>query len=281
MTTVSYEFFPPKTDKGMDSLLETARALCDCGPKFMTVTYGAGGSTRDRTLETALAVAGAVDCPVATHLTYINTPRRDIYALADDLWAKGIRHVVALRGDLPQDLNWPLDPDEEYFQYTSHFVVALKARQDFEVSVGAYPEKHPDAPDLDSDIEALRKKHDAGAARAITQFFFDTYIYERFRDAVRAAGIDIPLCPGLLPVTDYAKMRRFAETCSASVPDWLAKRFESADETDHPKIAADILAAQVEELKAAGVEHFHIYTLNKKDIPLSVFSPHPVTPVRA
>lgn len=265
--TISFEFFPPKTDAARDALLGTVRTLHAHAPAFMTVTYGAGGSTRENTLATALAVRDtAVNCPIATHMTYINTPRKDIYAAADYLWGQGIRHIVALRGDLSPDLSWPLDPDKEYFQFTSHFVVALKARHDFEISVGAYPEKHPDAADMSTDIEALRKKCLAGANRAITQFFFTNDNYYRFLDQTAKAGITTPIVPGILPVGNYAKMLSFAKTCQAQVPDWLKEKFETSSDADHPAIATDILLKQIDDLRKNGVSHFHFYTLNKHDL---------------
>ncbi len=265
--TISFEFFPPKSDDGRQALVDTARVLNGFNPRFMTVTYGAGGSTRENTLATVMAVReGIVNCPVATHMTYINTPRKDIYTAADFLWKSGIRHIVALRGDMPADLSWPLDPDKEYFQFTSHFVVALKARHDFEISVGAYPEKHPDAADMKTDIEALRKKCLAGANRAITQFFFTNDNYYRFLDETAKAGITTPIVPGILPIGNYAKMLSFAKTCHAQVPDWLQVKFAGKDETDHPKFALDILMTQVDDLRKNGISHFHFYTLNKADL---------------
>lgn len=271
--TISFEFFPPKSDAGLTGLLETATALRAYNPAFMTVTYGAGGSTRDKTLETALAVCRAAGrCPVATHMTYINTPRKEIYALADQLWEAGIRHIVALRGDMPADLHWPLDPDAEYFQYTSHFVVALKARHDFEISVGAYPEKHPDAPDFAADIEALKKKCLAGATRAITQFFFTNDNYYRFLDETTKAGITTPIVPGILPIANYQKMLGFADLCKAHVPDDIKTRFENANEADHGKIAQEILHTQINDLRKNGASHFHFYTLNRDDLVTSVLN---------
>lgn len=265
--TISFEFFPPKTPQGDAGLLETVKKLKVFNPKFMTVTFGAGGSTRAKTLETALAVQKAGDgIPTATHMTYINTPRKDIYEAADHLWENGIRHIVALRGDMPADLAWPLDPDAEYFQYTSHFVVALKARRDFEISVGAYPEKHPDAVDFKNDIEALKKKCLAGATRAITQFFFDNAHYYRFLEETAKAGISTPIIPGILPIGNYQKVLGFAQTCHASIPDSVKAKFENKKEEDHPKIAAEILLAQINDLRNQGVSHFHFYALNKHDL---------------
>ena len=268
--TTSFEFFPAKTEKGGENLLKTAKELDALRPSYMTVTYGAGGSTRDNTLETALNIQKESACPIATHMTYINTPRKEIYALADHLWECGIKHIVALRGDLSDDLSWPLDKDEEYFQYTSHFVVALKARHDFEISVGAYPEKHPDASSLDADIEALMKKCDAGANRAITQFFFNNDSYYHFIDQVRAAGIETPIVPGILPIYDFQNMLKFAGNCQAHVPDWLHKKFEGLEDKPEEslKIAEELLITQCRDLMENGVEHFHFYTLNKAGLTL-------------
>lgn len=264
----SFEFFPPKTEKADEALFQEIDILKGLDPKFMTVTYGAGGSTRDKTLEIIKQVIASTQIPTASHLTYINAPRKELYKLADELWANGIHHIVALRGDMPKDLNWPLDPDEEYFQYTSHFVAALKARQDFEISVGAYPEKHPDAASLDKDVEALMKKIDAGANRAITQFFFDNSIYYEFLEHCQKANIKAPIVPGLLPIHSFKSMCGFAQRCMASVPQWLHERFDGLDDKPEEarKVAIELLVTQTEDLMKNGVEHFHFYTLNKADI---------------
>lgn len=238
----------------------------------MTVTYGAGGSTRDKTIEIARGVLERSNVPTAAHLTYINSTRKDLYKLADELWENGIKHIVALRGDMPADLQWPLDPDAEYFQYTSHFIAALKARQDFEISVGCYPEKHPDAPSLDKDIEALMKKFDAGANRAITQFFFDNALYYDFLEQAHAFGIKGDICPGLLPIHDFKSMCNFAQRCQTSVPDWLHEKFEGLEDKpeDAQKVAAELLLSQCEDLIKNGAPHIHFYTLNKSAITRDV-----------
>lgn len=266
--TISFEFFPPKTDKATDALWGEAEALAKLGPEYMTVTYGAGGSTRDKTIDIVCEMQKRTGVPIAMHLTYINTPRKEMYQFADELWGKGIKHLIALRGDMPQDLNWPLDPDADYFQYTSHFVAALKARQDFEISVGCYPEKHPDAPSLDKDIEALMKKIDAGADRAITQFFFDNSLYYEFVEQCEKAGIKAPICPGILPIHDFKSMCGFAKRCQATVPAWLHEKFAGLEDKpeEAAKIAEELLVKQVEDLAANGVKHIHFYTLNKSNI---------------
>lgn len=267
-TSFSLEFFPPKTDKAAAVLTDTMTALAARGPKFMTVTYGAGGSTRDGTLAALKKARDAHKIPLASHLTFVNATRSELMALADTLWAENIRHIVALRGDMPGGLSWPLDPDGDYFQYTSDFVEALKARHQFEISVACYPEKHPDAPDLASDIIALKKKCDAGADRAITQFFFENETFYRFRDQCCAAGIETPIVPGLLPIHDFAGMLKFAARCQASVPAWLHEKFSGLENRpDEARAkAADLLQAQAEDLIKNGVPHIHIYTLNKAEI---------------
>ena len=266
--SISFEYFPPKTGKAAEALQKAVSELAELDPRFMTVTYGAVGSTRDKTLETIKEMQKQTGIPIAMHLTYINTPRKDMYKLADHLWNSGIKHIVALRGDMPDDLNWPLDRDSDYFQYTSHFVVALKARQDFEISVGAYPEKHPDAPSLDKDVEALMKKVDAGADRAITQFFFDNDVYYEFLEICAKRSIKAPIVPGLLPIHDFKSMCGFAKRCAATVPDWLHEKFDGLEDKPEEayKMSVELLTKQAEDLTANGVEHFHFYTLNKSGI---------------
>lgn len=267
-TSISFEYFPPKSEKSEESFWEEVAKLAALDPAFMTVTYGAGGSTRDKTIEIAKTMIAKTGIPTAAHLTYINSTRKDLYALAQELWDSGIKHIVALRGDMPKDLSWPLDPDAEYFQYTSHFVVALKARHDFEISVGCYPEKHPDAPSLDKDIEALKKKCDAGANRAITQFFFDNELYFDFVEQAQKADVAMPICPGLLPIHDFTNMCNFAERCQANVPDWIREKFDGLEDKPEEahKVAEELLIKQVEGLVAGGAPHIHFYTLNKADI---------------
>ena len=266
--TISFEYFPPKTEKSEAAFWPAVDALASMAPKFQTVTYGAGGSTRDKTIEIARGMIDRTGISTAAHLTYINSTRQDLYALADELWENGVQHIIALRGDMPDDLQWPLDPDAEYFQYTSHFIAALKARQNFEISVGCYPEKHPDAESMDKDLEALMKKFDAGANRAITQFFFDNTLYYELLENAAKAGANGEICPGLLPVHDFASMCSFAKRCQASVPDWMHAKFEGLEDKpeEAKKIATEMLAEQAMDLAKNGVKHFHFYTLNKSTI---------------
>lgn len=265
----SFEFFPPKTPQGADLLVQAAADLHALKPSFMTVTFGAGGSTRDGTLQTLASLRNACGTiPLACHLTFISITRRDLKAYLDTLWDMGVRHIVALRGDLPAGLHWPLDPDLDYYQYTSDFIEGIKAHKPFEISVGAYPEKHPDAPDMAADIIALKKKCDAGADRAITQFFFDHGRYEEFLEQVAKAGITTEIVPGILPIANYQNMLNFATRCGAQVPKALCDQFERADEADHGAIATDFLQWQIEDLTRLGAKHLHFYTLNKADMLL-------------
>ncbi len=249
-------------------LWAAAAELAALGPEFMTVTYGAGGSTRDGTVQAITRMMEQTGIPVASHLTFLNTPKEELRSYVDGLWEKGIHHIVALRGDMPDDLEWPLDTDGDYFQYTSDFVEGLKSWHDFEISVGCYPEKHPDAPSLDADIAALKLKCDAGADRALTQFFFENDKYYAFVEQCRAAGIDTPIYPGLVPVHDFNGLVRFAGNCQASVPGWVHEKFEGLDDKPEEalKIATDLLTEQTLDLAENGVEHIHFYTLNKAGI---------------
>ncbi|MGB1076858.1 MAG: methylenetetrahydrofolate reductase [NAD(P)H] [Bdellovibrionales bacterium] len=267
MTNFSFEFFPPKTDKMADQLWSAVPELVKCAPKFMSVTYGAGGGTRDGTLDT-IARMQKTDIPIAMHLTYINTPIDEMNAFADEIWDRGIKHIVALRGDMPDDLQWPLDTDTDYFQYTSDFVEGLLARHPFEISVGAYPEKHPDAPSLDADLIALQKKCDAGATRAITQFFFDNDILYNFIEQAQKMGISTPIVPGILPIHDFKAMKNFAARCQTTIPEWLDEKFAGLEDKpeDALKVSQELLNAQVEDLIKNNVEHIHFYTLNKHQL---------------
>ena len=265
---ISFEFFPPKTPQGEEALATTAQKLATLNPAFMTVTFGAGGSTREGTLKTLAAIRRVTDIPLACHLTFIEITKTELKSYLDTLWDMNVRHIVALRGDMPADLQWPLDPDLDYFQYTSDFVEGIKAHKPFEISVGAYPEKHPDAPDMSADIIALKKKCDAGSDRAITQFFFDHDQYGIFLEETSKAGIKTPIVPGLLPIGNYESMLKFANRCGASVPAFVRHQFETSDEAGHAKIAADLLTWQIEDLTRRNTKHLHFYTLNKADMLL-------------
>ncbi len=263
----SFEFFPPKSEETALELDETAQVLAALKPSYLTVTYGAGGSTRTGTFETVQRLGRLTNLPMVSHLTFCGTPKAELDAYIDKLWDGGVRHLVALRGDLPAGKSMADFTSPEYYHYTSDFVAALKSRHPFEISVGAYPEKHPDAPSLALDIEALRKKCAAGASQAITQFFFDPGIYYRFLDETARAGITTPVYPGLLPISDFEKVRKFATTCHASIPHALQEKFLALGNADDArKLATDTLIDQIEDLKRHGVRHIHFYALNRADL---------------
>ncbi|MCK5374504.1 MAG: methylenetetrahydrofolate reductase [NAD(P)H] [Alphaproteobacteria bacterium] len=272
-TTFSFELFPPKTEKAAENLWAALPDLVSLNPKFMTVTYGAGGTTKEGTSETINQIMGKYKIPVGSHLTFINSTKSDLRSYIDDLWNKNVRHIVALRGDMSKVLNWPLDQDSEYFQYTSDFVEGIKTwYPEMEISVGAYPEKHPDAPSMEADITALKDKCDAGATRAITQLFFENKDYYYFIEKCEKAGINTPIVPGLLPIHDFKGMCNFAKRCHARIPVHLYERFEPFVDKpeDAQKLAIQILMEQAEDLTKHGVEHIHFYTLNKSDITKNV-----------
>ena len=266
--SISFEYFPPKSAETEAMLWENVPNLRALNPRFMTVTYGAGGSTKDKTLEIAEKMVKGGSVPIASHLTFLTTVRKDLDAYLDQLWARGVRHIVALRGDLPNGKTFADFKGEDYFGLTSEFIAYIKSKNDFEISVAAYPEKHPDAPTLEADIEALKQKCAAGADRAITQFFFDNDKYYDFLDKCAAAGITTPVCPGLVPVHDFKSLVRFAANCQAQVPQWLHEKFEPlADKPEEArKVATELLVEQSLDLAKNGVTHIHYYTLNKAPI---------------
>jgi methylenetetrahydrofolate reductase (NADPH) len=271
---LSFEFFPPKGPKAAFDLDQAVLDLGKLNPAFLTVTYGAGGSTKDGpfgTFNTVTHLQLLSRTPVGSHLTYFGTTKAELIAYADRLWDNNIRHIVALRGDIPSGITGADFLGDAYFQFTSDFVEALAARHPFDISVGAYPEKHPDAPTMEADLIALKKKCDAGATRAITQFFFDNDLYYRFLDLTGKAGITTPIVPGLLPISDYSRMLRFAATCKASVPDSIRGLFEKDGLTPEEslQIATDLLTHQIEDLIRHGVPHIHLYTLNRSALPLA------------
>ncbi|MBA5725991.1 methylenetetrahydrofolate reductase [NAD(P)H] [Bombella favorum] len=268
MPEVSFEFFPAKTDEKAASLLRVAQRLTAYEPRFMSVTYGAGGSSRDRTLETLRQMSGKVATPLAGHLTCVNASRGDVDDVARAYWDIGVKHIVALRGDPPAVKGAPpvpYAPHSEGYHYAANLVAGLKKIAPFEISVAAYPETHPEAESASSDIDHLKEKFDAGADRAITQFFFDPEKFLRFRDRAVKAGITKPIVPGILPIGRASQAWRFAKMCGASVPDELKALFEGVD--DLPPIRSRLSAVVVDRicqrLKAEGVEHFHFYTLNQ------------------
>jgi methylenetetrahydrofolate reductase (NADPH) len=268
---VSFEFFPPKTEKMNDTLWASVRALEPLGPRFVSVTYGAGGSTRERTHATVARIASETSVPAAAHLTCVGASKAEIAEVAQAYWAAGVRHIVALRGD-PEVAGAPFTPHPQGYASAVELVAGLKRIAPFEISVSAYPETHPEAASAQSDLDNLKAKIDAGADRAITQFFFAPDTFFRFRDRVAAAGIGAELVPGIMPVSNFASTRRMAALCGTSVPDWMARLFAGLD--DHPGarqlVAATIAAELCRRLYAGGTRHYHFYTLNRAELSYAI-----------
>lgn len=264
---VSFEFFPPKTAEMEAQLWRAIRRLEPLAPSFVSVTYGAGGSTRDRTHQTVARIVKETSLMPAAHLTCVAATKGEIDDIVHGYWAAGVRHIVALRGDMPNgELHYTPHPDG--YASTPDLIEGIRKIAPFEISVSAYPECHPDSPHCEHDIELLKRKVDAGATRALTQFGFCNNTVARFRDSVARAGIGIPVVPGLIPTTNIKGIRRMAGKAGASVPDWLTALYEGLD--DDPGmcrlIAAAVLAEQVEDLCAEGFDEFHFYTLNQADL---------------
>jgi len=267
---VSFEFFPPNDESAAKSLWDSVLRLAPLAPNFVSVTYGADGSPRARTHDCVLRILRETDLVVAPHLTCIGGGRGEVLAIAQDYWRAGIRHLVALRGDLPAG-GADATPG---FRYASELVCGLREVAPFELSVAAYPEGHPETGTVEADLENLKRKVDAGATRAITQFFFDTDLFLRYRDRCVASGIDVPLVPGILPITRFAQLLRFAGRCGASIPDWLHQRFAGLDDDAHVEtrrmIAANVAIEQVQRLRAHGINEFHFYTLNRAELTYAI-----------
>ena len=268
---VSFEFFPPGDEKMEQTLWQSIQRLLPLAPRFVSVTYGADGSTRERTHQVVTRVLKETSLTPAPHLTCIGTDREQILDIARGYWQAGVRHIVALRGDAPQGSEG-YRPHPSGFAYAVDLVRGLKSVADFEVSVAAYPEGHPEAPNAAFDLDNLKAKTDAGADRAITQFFFDSDVFLRFRDRCMAAGIRASLVPGILPITRFPQMLRFAARCGARVPDWLRHRFDGLEEDAETRrmIAAAFAIGQVETLSREGVDEFHFYTLNRADLTYAI-----------
>jgi methylenetetrahydrofolate reductase (NADPH) len=269
--TVSFEFFPPNDAAMEQTLWASIQRLAPLAPRFVSVTYGADGSTRERTHNIVTRILRETSLIPAPHLTCVGAPRGEILDVARAYWDAGVRHVVALRGDAPAGQS-QYTPHPQGFAYAADLVQGLKSVGDFDISVAAYPEVHPEAPSARFDLDNLRAKIDAGANRAITQFFFDTDKYLRFRDECAAAGITAPIVPGILPITRFPQMLRFAQRCGASVPDWLAHRFDGLDDDPDTRrlIAASFAIEQVRRLQEHGVQEFHFYTLNRSELTVAI-----------
>jgi methylenetetrahydrofolate reductase (NADPH) len=269
---VSFEFFPPKTAEMEATLWSSIERLAPLAPNFVSVTYGAGGSTRERTHNTVARILRETPLRPAAHLTCVAATRAEVDEVVQAYRDLGVRHIVALRGDPVGGIGTAYQPHPGGYDQTCDLVAGIKRVGNFEVSVSAYPEKHPEAASLEDDIDALKRKVDCGADRAITQFFFDNDLYLRYLDRVRAAGIDIPVVPGILPVQNFKQAANFAARAGASVPEWLASRFEGLDEDIETRrlIAAAVAAEQVLDLVDRGVTEFHFYTMNRADLVYAI-----------
>jgi methylenetetrahydrofolate reductase (NADPH) len=268
---VSFEFFPP-ADAAMEATLwQSIERLAPLGPRFVSVTYGADGSTRDRTHRVVTRIQQQSGLTGAPHLTCVASTRAEIDAIARRYWDQGIRHVVALRGDPPQGAP-RYEPHPGGYAWAADLVAGLRGVADFDISVAAYPEVHPEARSVQDDLDNLKRKIDAGASRAITQFFFENDDYLRFRDRCAAAGIKASIVPGILPITRFPQVTRFAERCGARIPRWLAERFVGLDDDPETRrlIAASVAIEQVSRLKHHGVSEFHFYTLNRTELTYAI-----------
>jgi len=268
---VSFEFFPPKTPAMEAQLWEAVMQLKPLAPSFVSVTYGAGGSTRERTHATVARIIAEAKLPTAAHLTCVAASKAEIRAIAERYWDVGVRHIVALRGDAGAP-GAPFVPHPQGYANAAELVAGLKQIADFEISVAAYPETHPDAASPQADIDNLKRKLDAGATRAITQFFFAPETFFRFRDACAAAGITAPILPGILPVTNVAQARKFAAACGATIPAWMDVLFEGLDKRPATRqlVAATVAAELCRRLYAGGVRDFHFYTLNRPELAYAI-----------
>jgi methylenetetrahydrofolate reductase (NADPH) len=269
---VSFEFFPPKNAKMEDMLWQSVRRLEPYGPQFCSVTYGAGGSTRERTHATLARMLNETSLTPAAHLTCVSATRAEVDDVIRAYYAIGVRHVVALRGDPPEGAGSIYKPHPNGYDSSAELVRGVKAIGDFEVSVSAYPEKHPESPDIDADFDMLQRKVDAGADRAITQFFFDNAHFFRYLERVRARGIDVPITPGIVAIHNFKQVAGFAAKCGASVPAWVAQRFEGLEDggTTAHMVAAALAAEQVSQLAEAGIREFHFYTMNRADLVVAI-----------
>jgi methylenetetrahydrofolate reductase (NADPH) len=268
---LSFEFFPPKTEALEQQLWNCIRRLEPLAPRFVSVTYGAGGSTQERTHATVARLVRETSLTPAAHLTCVGASRGEVDDVARRYWDAGVRHIVALRGDAPAG-EAGYTPHPEGYAYAADLVAGLKRIGDFEISVAAYPETHPTAANAQHDLDNLKRKIDAGATRAITQYFFDTDTYLRFLDAALAAGITVPIVPGILPVSNFKQVAKFSAMCGTAVPDWMGKLFEGLDDDPDTRhmVASAMAAEQVRLLQANGVDEFHFYTLNRADLSYAI-----------
>lgn len=268
---VSFEFFPPKNDTMETRLWDSIERLEPLNPHFVSVTYGAGGSTRDRTHRTVRRIVKETGMKPAAHLTTVSARREEIDSVIRDYWDAGVRHIVALRGDPPEGIGEKYVPTEGGYANAAELAAGIKAIGDFEISVGCYPEKHPESASFDYDIDLLKKKIDNGATRAITQFFFEADTYFRYLEKVRAAGIDIPIVPGVMLQPNFKGLKRMAGMCGSNMPQWMDELYEGLEDDAKTRelVTAHVAAEMVSKLADGGAEQFHLYTLNRADLALS------------
>jgi methylenetetrahydrofolate reductase (NADPH) len=268
---VSFEFFPPNTEKMEQTLWQSIERLAPLSPDFISVTYGAGGSTRDRTHNIVSRIQNEKHIATAAHLTCVAASKSEVSAVAESYWSAGIRHIVALRGDPIKD-QVAHQAQIDGYMYAVDLVAALKKIANFDITVAAYPEIHPEAKSAQADLDNLKRKVDAGANRAITQFYFEAETYLRFRDQAASAGINIPIIPGILPVTNYNQVLRFAKSCGAHIPEWMADLFVGLDDDPATRklVAATVVAEHCRVLQSEGVDNFHFYTLNRADLVYAI-----------
>lgn len=270
-TEVSFEFFPPQSEAMEKTLWRSIERLAVLRPRFVSVTYGADGSTRERTHSAVERIRSETSLTAAPHLTCVGASRGEIDDIAREYWDMGVRHLVALRGDPPRD-SLHYQPRDDGYAYAADLVAGLKKVADFDISVAAYPEVHPEAENAETDLDNLKRKLDAGATRAITQFFFDVGDYLNFRERCASAGIETMIVPGVLPITKFPQLQRFAKQCGASVPDWLTQRFVGLDDDAETRqlIAASVAIEQVRLLQKEGINEFHFYTLNRAELTYAI-----------
>lgn len=268
---VSFEFFPPKNEKMGETLWRSVETLAPLGPRFASVTYGAGGSTRERTHQQVVRIQNEANIPAAAHLTCVEATRDQVDEVARHYWDEGIRHIVALRGDAP-DGQGTYRPHPDGYGNAVELIAGLKRVADFEISVAAYPEVHPDSPDRQADLDNLKAKFDAGATRAITQFFFDPECFFDFRDRAAAAGIEGEIVPGIMPVLSFAAVQRMSGLCGTAIPDWMEGLFDGLDDRPEARqlVSATIAAELCRRLYAGGVRQFHFYTLNRAELSYAI-----------
>ncbi|SEQ01787.1 5,10-methylenetetrahydrofolate reductase (NAD(P)) [Devosia sp. YR412] len=269
---ISFEFFPPKTDVMEEKFWDSVHKLAPLKPRFVSVTYGAGGSTRERTLRMVSRIKAETGVDAAAHLTCVGATRDEVDAVVRDFQQAGVNRIVALRGDPPEGVGQPFTPHPEGYQNAADLVGGLRRIGDFDISVAAYPEKHPQSPDMAFEIDNLKRKIDAGANRAITQMFFTNSDYLRYVERARAAGITAPIVPGIQPIHSFKQIASFAARCGTSIPAWLAERFDGLDDEPetHALVASAVAAEQVTELLDEGVTEFHIYTHNRSPLALAL-----------